>query len=688
MRLISRAGSATVVDGLGGAGLARAIALTATLVVLAWPSLALGASSVYVVNLGGSVSQYDVAATGALAPKTPATIAAGFAPAVVALTPDAASAYITNQFGTSVSQFTIGPGGALEPKTPATIAAGSEPAEVAVSPDGTSVYITNQGSDSVSQYTVGPGGVLAPKTPPTIAAGDGARGVAVSPDGADVYVTNSHSNSVSQYSVGAGGALAPKSSATITAGGFPAGVAVSPDGASVYVTNISGGSVSQYSVGAGGALAPKSSATITAGVNPGRVAVSPDGTSVYVTNYSSDSVSQYSVGPSGALAPKTPATIAAGSQPAGVAVSPDGTSVYITNQNSDSVSQYSIGPGGALTPKAPATITAGNAPHGVAVLPDQGPLAAFTPTVAPAGSATHFDASASSDRDGSIGRYDWDFGDGSIAVNAGPTPAHSYAAGTYTVRLTVTDTSGCSTRFVFTGQTASCAGRPAATTTRTITIPAPRRPPPSAGCGKSTSKLSLARATFDRSARTISILAPITRHASGTVQVTLRAAGRTTRINAPIDRRNGRVRVTRPISAAQAKLGSGIITINYAGDNDTRAQSVRLRAANTPAALRVTRPRITSRGFLRASGRVSAKARGVVHVQLEYVTRSDGRTVILKRSAPITRGRWRISSRLSPSLRDQITRRCGTVHSYTSFTGYLPQRLRGELHALQVLTNR
>ena len=44
--------------------------------------------------------------------------------------------------------------------------------------------------------------------------------------------------------------------------------------------------------------------------------------------------------------------------------------------------------------------------------------------------------------------------------------------GTYTVSLTVTDNAGCSTAFVFTGQTASCNGNPAAATTRTVVVPA------------------------------------------------------------------------------------------------------------------------------------------------------------------------------------------------------------------------
>jgi PKD repeat protein len=52
-----------------------------------------------------------------------------------------------------------------------------------------------------------------------------------------------------------------------------------------------------------------------------------------------------------------------------------------------------------------------------------------------------FDGSASSDPDGSIATYIWDFGDG--AAGDGVIPGHSYtAAGTYTVNLNVTDNDG------------------------------------------------------------------------------------------------------------------------------------------------------------------------------------------------------------------------------------------------------
>jgi hypothetical protein len=64
-------------------------------------------------------------------------------------------------------------------------------------------------------------------------------------------------------------------------------------------------------------------------------------------------------------------------------------------------------------------------------------------------------------------------GDGTSAANAGARPSHVYArAGSYTVGLTVTDDAGCSTAFVFTGQTAYCAGGPQALRTTTIVVPA------------------------------------------------------------------------------------------------------------------------------------------------------------------------------------------------------------------------
>ena len=77
------------------------------------------------------------------------------------------------------------------------------------------------------------------------------------------------------------------------------------------------------------------------------------------------------------------------------------------------------------------------------------------------GMAVVFDGSGSSDPNGDVLTWSWDFGDG--AMGSGPTPSHSYAgAGEYTVSLTVND-----------GELDSLI----ATTTATIAIPPPNSAP-------------------------------------------------------------------------------------------------------------------------------------------------------------------------------------------------------------------
>ncbi|HEV2752991.1 MAG TPA: hypothetical protein VGV36_04050 [Solirubrobacteraceae bacterium] len=200
-----------------------------------------------------------------------------------------------------------------------------------------------------------------------------------------------------------------------------------------------------------------------------------------------------------------------------------------------------------------------------------------------------------------------------------------------------------------------------------------------------TAKLALARATINRRDRVLDVLAPITSRASGRVRMDLHAAGRHHRFTAPINSRDGRIRFRKRIPTAQARLGTGILTIAYPGDADTRPQTVRLRAAARSAELRLRRPTIAD-GRLRAAGSVARRARGVVRVQIEYVV--AGKTTTLRFRAPIGNGRWSLNERLSQTVRDAIARRTGTVHSYTLFTGYYPRRIRGEMRSFQVLGGR
>jgi PKD repeat protein len=90
--------------------------------------------------------------------------------------------------------------------------------------------------------------------------------------------------------------------------------------------------------------------------------------------------------------------------------------------------------------------------QGVSSLPIQGTVAATAPpdvppVAAPSGSCTNlactFNGSGSSDSDGSVASYSWDFGDGTSGT--GEFPNHTYAsAGPSTYWLTVTDNQGIS----------------------------------------------------------------------------------------------------------------------------------------------------------------------------------------------------------------------------------------------------
>jgi PKD repeat protein len=103
----------------------------------------------------------------------------------------------------------------------------------------------------------------------------------------------------------------------------------------------------------------------------------------------------------------------------------------------------------------------GTVTHAVTVEPaNTGPAAAFTSDCT--GLACSFDGGGSSDADGTIASYAWDFGDGETGTGAGPS--HTFAAaGTYAVAVTVTDDDGAT-----------------GSVTHSLTVAVPNQPPAAA----------------------------------------------------------------------------------------------------------------------------------------------------------------------------------------------------------------
>ncbi|WP_229669865.1 PKD domain-containing protein [Microlunatus endophyticus] len=115
-----------------------------------------------------------------------------------------------------------------------------------------------------------------------------------------------------------------------------------------------------------------------------------------------------------------------------------------TADGSGKTADHTYASGGTYTVKLTVTDNDGatdTVSHSVTVTaPNQAPTAAFTPSTT--GLKVSVDGSDSADSDGTIASYDWDWGD-NTADGSGKTATHTYdTAGTYTVKLTVTDDDG------------------------------------------------------------------------------------------------------------------------------------------------------------------------------------------------------------------------------------------------------
>jgi YVTN family beta-propeller protein len=377
----------------------------------------------YVANAGGA-SVSSLHAGSAIAGTTTSL---GTAPQALAMSPDGTTAYVVDSSANTITAVTVATGAA---GTPATLSGCSTPKAIALTPNGSKAYVACSGNARVVPVAL-PG--LSVGT--AISVGTTPSGVAVSPDGATAYAVASDNANLTPITVSSNTA---GSAISLTGCTTPQGIAIVPSGATAYIACAGNAKVLPVSLPGGSLGSP-----ISVGTSPGAIAATPDGRKVYVANSGSASVTPITVSDN-----SIGAAISVGSTPQGVAVAPDGSIAYVANGSAGTVSQIRLSDNSVTQ-----TISVGSSPAGLAFVPDQAPAASLTVTPAAAGSATSFDASASTVAYGTIVSYAWVFGDGTTATTSTASTTHTYAVGCgYTATVTETDSAGTSTTQVFTGQ--------------------------------------------------------------------------------------------------------------------------------------------------------------------------------------------------------------------------------------------
>jgi PKD domain len=196
------------------------------------------------------------------------------------------------------------------------------------------------------------------------------------------------------------------------------------------------------------------------------ITVSPDGLDVYVAssagfNRTIPYLTGFPVAQPQQHKSVPLATTNAGIEPSyraddSIAITPDGRALVAAVAGQDdtetdldvvAITSDATAPPSMVAPASPSrTLHFGwpTGPKGIAITPDQSPVPRFSAAAGQVGTATTFDASASTVQFGTIASYNWSFGDGKSGT--GQNASHVYTStGTYSVQLCETDSTGVST---------------------------------------------------------------------------------------------------------------------------------------------------------------------------------------------------------------------------------------------------
>jgi len=405
---------------------------------------------------------------------------------------DGRFAYVAASGTNGVLQYARDPStGALTPLSPPVAAhpSGRQIRTLTLSPSGSRLFATADDS-SLFSYPVGQDGLLGTRSADATLVAQAFR---MTPDGRSAYSTLSMAgvSEIQMWDVAADGTFTAKSPASVVADGVLGScLAISPGGTSLYVPTERIGTdgvpqVNKWSINPVTGL-------LTAAGNYGypsvgydrscEAAVTPDGRLLVVAHQ--DKLRVWPIAADGSLGTQgTPLEWAAGgTRTSGLALHPSGIAAYATSAHTSdpaqpgTLAQIRLAPGGAsLLPSAVSIPWVDVSWNDISAAPALPPIASVAEALGRPGKAVRLDASGSRDPDTAIARYDWEFGDGTSAADAGPRPEHVYARiGEYTARVTVTNTAGCSIEPVglYNGRMSSCIGGLSATAAARVRVEA------------------------------------------------------------------------------------------------------------------------------------------------------------------------------------------------------------------------
>lgn len=408
------------------------VVAAAALFVCAFAASANAAPLLYVLNGGSkSVSTINTATNQVVGTPIPT----GELPESIAITPNGKRAFVVNQTGASVTVIETAT------RTPvATIPLPSNGERVAISPDGKTAYVTSESKEKVIAINTETATEVG-----TITAGPEASAIAISPNGKQAFVGIAPEDvQVVETATGkpVGG--------PIKVAGFAQEIAFTPDGETAYVA--AGNEVAVIDTALGQVVRE-----IPIGAAVSSLAVSPDGRRLYVSSAADKNVSVVETATNKVVGMPIALTV----EPEEIAITPDGLTAYVADGSA-------VTPINLATDKPGTAITAPGV-FRLVVAPDQSPTASFTSPGVLAGVPALFEGSASTDPDGAVAAWNWNFGDGSTA--SGVSALHTYKfPGTYEVSLNVVDNEGCGEEEVFTGRTAYCSGNPLAKATHPVEV--------------------------------------------------------------------------------------------------------------------------------------------------------------------------------------------------------------------------